>query len=388
MSENNGVFPESFPEIKKLGFGLMRLPGTRADEGGKADIDEVIRMVDAFMDAGFSYFDTAYVYDGGDSEKVAKEVLVDRYPRQKFQLASKLNAMMAPGKDEALAQFDISLERTGAGFFDFYLVHNVTRITDAKNEEYGVWDFVAQKKEEGLIRNLGFSFHDKADFLDEMLEKHADVDFVQLQINWADWDNVVVESRKCYEVARKHGKPIMVMEPIKGGSLIALPEDVTQPLYDLDPEQSLPSWALRFAASLPGVYVVLSGMHSLLQMQDNIEILDSFAELTKDEGQALLEAGDLLAAKGVIPCTDCRYCMEGCPQGIKIPAILNVLNGLMRFNDIDRAQKDYNFDVGVRNPDAARASTCIACGACEDVCPQHIDIIDQLKHAAEMFDEQ
>lgn len=376
-----GEFPTTFPEVKKLGFGLMRLPGTRPDEGGQADLEEVKRMVDAFMEAGFTYFDTAFVYDGGGSEEAAKAALVERYPRESFQLATKLFAMMAGSEEAAKAEFQTSLDRTGAGYFDFYLVHNVTRATDAFNQEYGIWDFVKQKRDEGLIKHLGFSFHDKADFLEEVIAAHPEAEFVQLQINWADWEDVVVQARQNYEVARAHNLPVIVMEPVKGGSLFELPDDVAAPLRAVAPDRSFPDWALRFAASLPGVYTVLSGMHSFAQMEENIATLEQPVTLKEEELAALAQARDILAAKGTIPCTDCKYCMEGCPQEISIPGIMDVLNGYKRFNDLEKAKGNYAWGAS-EHP----ASSCIQCGACESVCPQHIEIIANLEQAAELFE--
>lgn len=277
--------------------------------------------------------------------------------------------------------FETSLVESGAGYFDFYLLHNLGESRSALFEDYGLWDFAREQKDAGLIRNLGFSFHDKADEFERILEAHPDVDFVQLQINYADWDSESIESRKCYEIARSRGLPVVVMEPIKGGSLVKLPESVAAILNEADPSASLASWALRFAASLPGIVTVLSGMSTLDQVKQNVEIMKDFAPLDEGERAAVDRAREALAKLPVIPCTDCRYCLKGCPEGVRIPVALASLNILIAFADEYRAQENYDW-----NAEGGEASKCIGCGACEDVCPQHIAIIDELKKAAEAFE--
>ena len=260
-------------EIRKLGFGLMRLPMI----GDEVDIEQTKQMVDLFLSKGFTYFDTAYGYLGGKSEKAVKTALVDRYPRESFQLATKLPAWAgANTAEEAQNMFYTSLERTGAGYFDFYLLHNLGDSRTKAFDRFGIWDFLAEQKKKGLIKHLGFSFHDKADKLDELLTLHPDMEFVQLQINYADWESASIQSRACYEVARKHGKPVIIMEPVKGGSLASLPAPIEKIFKDADPEASLPSWAIRFAASLDGLVTVLSGMSTLEQMQDNLSFMEQF----------------------------------------------------------------------------------------------------------------
>ena len=251
-----------YESIPKLGFGLMRLPMI----GEEVDIEQVKQMVDMFLEAGFTYFDTAYGYIDGKSEAAIKEALVDRYPREKYQLATKLPAWAGADADEAKAMFDTSLERTGAGYFDFYLLHNLGEHRSKAFDEFGIWDYLAEKKASGLIRNLGFSFHDKAHLLDEILTAHPEMDFVQLQINYADWENPTIESRLCYETARKHGKEVVIMEPVKGGNLAKLPESLEAIFKEINPDASISSWAIRYAASLEGIVTVLSGMSNLEQM--------------------------------------------------------------------------------------------------------------------------
>ena len=373
----------TYAELPKLGFGFMRLPEAEGPDGAKEiDIEQVKGMVDAFMDAGFTYFDTARGYHGGRSEAALKAALVDRYPRESFQIATKLPAWLAKNADHARAMFDKSLRETGAGYFDFYLLHNLGGELTAPFEEYGLWEFAAQKKAEGLIRNFGFSFHDKADALEELLVAHPEVDFVQLQINYADWESETVESRKCYEVARAHGLPVVVMEPVKGGSLVKLPDAAADVLRAADPDAPLASWALRFAASLPGVLTVLSGMSTAEQVRENVRIMgEGFKPLAPGELDTLARVRAALDGIPTVPCTDCRYCLKNCPQGVRIPVALESLNILALYRDEHRAQENYDW-----NAEGGEASKCIACGACEDVCPQHIQIVKELARAAELFE--
>lgn len=375
-SIENVVSEKNFAQ---LGFGLMRLP--QLEEGGN-DIEATKKLVDAFMDAGFTYFDTAPTYHGGTSEIAAKEALVERYPRESFQLATKMPAWAAKSLEEAQAFFNRSLERTGAGYFDYYLLHQLTDEFAPLFEDYDLWNFAQKKKEEGLIKHLGFSFHDSAEVLERLLEEHPNMDFVQLQINYADWENDIIESRKCYEVARAHGLPVVVMEPVKGGSLVQLPPQVEEILREQDPEASMASWALRFCASLPGVIAVLSGMTTMDQMQDNLRTMKAARPLTGQESAAIERARTTLAAIPTVPCTDCRYCMKDCPQGIHIPIIMDSLDIMAKFGDMHRAKENYVWNAN------NEASKCIECGTCESLCPQHIDIINQLKRAVELFESQ
>ena len=366
-------------DMKKLGFGLMRLP--KID--GEYDVKQIEDMVDLFLERGFTYFDTAWGYDNGKSECVTKQVLVDRHPRESFQLATKLPAWLASSEDEAKAMFDTSLERTGAGYFDYYLLHNLGDNRTATFDDFHIWDFLASKKEEGLIKHLGFSMHDRADKLDEILTAHPEMDFVQLQINYADWESPTVEARKCYEVARKHHKPIIIMEPVKGGSLAKLPDHIEPIFKGVDADATIASWALRYAASLPGVMMVLSGMSSLEQMQDNVETMDDFNPLNEIDHIYVDQVREALDAMPQVPCTDCRYCVKGCPQGVAIPGIFKAMNNEFIYGNTAGAKGNYGFAT----MGGGLASKCIDCGACEEVCPQHIKIVDELKKAVEMFEK-
>lgn len=375
----------AFDEVRgKLGFGLMRLPKMEDATGERIDVEQVERMVDAFLDAGLTYFDTAYVYHDGQSERVAREALVERHPREAFTLATKLPAWKLEKPEDMQRIFDEQLERTGAGFFDYYLLHNVADEHIDIYERMGAWEWAQRLRDEGLIRHLGFSFHDTADVLDRLLTEHPEVEFVQLQINYLDWGHDVVQSGACYEVAERHGVPVVVMEPVKGGTLAKLPEDVAAPLTALDASASQASWALRFAASLSQVKMVLSGMSTEAQMADNLATLapSAFKPLTQEERDALHEVVSRYTSVETVGCTACRYCTPGCPQGIDIPAIISCVNNRRRYRD-SRSEMAYQRAL---TAGSARASACVQCGQCESACPQHLPIIEVLKEAAEAFD--
>lgn len=378
LEKGDAVMYEKITDIKKLGFGLMRLPM----KDGEVDLEQTKAMVDLFMAKGFTYFDTAWGYLDGKSEEAVKPVLVDRYSRESFQLATKLPAWAASSEEEAKAMFDTSLQRTGAGYFDFFLLHNLGDNRTASFDAFHIWDFLAEKKREGLIRNLGFSMHDRAEKLEEILIAHPEMDFVQLQINYADWESPRVEARKCYETARKYNKPVIIMEPVKGGSLATLPEPAASVFREADPEASLSSWAIRYAASLDGVLTVLSGMSDLSQMEDNLATMEHFQPLTKAELAVIDRAREALRARPNVPCTTCRYCEKGCPQGVAISGIFRAVNNLMVYGNREGAEDNYAWET--RNGGAA--SKCIGCGACEAVCPQHIEIIEELAKAKELFE--
>ena len=361
--------------IARLGFGLMRLPKLG---NGETDLEQVSRMVDLFLDGGCTYFDTAYVYDGGKSEEAARDALVRRHPRDRFLLATKVNAHTAQSKEDAERQLYTSLERTQAGYFDFYLLHAIGAGNLQKYNEYDLWNFVKARQQEGLIRHWGFSFHDSADLLDRVLSEHPDVEFVQLQLNYADWEDDRVQSRRCYEVAQAHGKPVVVMEPVKGGTLASPPQRVRDVLTAAEPDASPASWALRFAASQPGVLTVLSGMSDIAQMQDNLNTIRGFAGLSAAQRETIEQARKALLSVSGIPCTGCRYCVDGCPMNIPIPGIFSAMNKQLIFEDAASAKESYHF----RTENKGKASDCIACGQCEGACPQQLPVIQLLKDCA------
>jgi predicted aldo/keto reductase-like oxidoreductase len=363
-------------EIKKLGFGLMRLPMLGGMDGD-IDLEQMKQMVDLFMSKGFTYFDTAYGYNNGKSEAAAKAAIVDRYPRDSFQLATKLPAWAGPTTaDEAKQMFWTSLERTGAGYFDFYLLHNLGGSRTSKFDEFGIWDFALEMKAKGLIKHVGFSMHDTAEALDKVLTAHPEMEFVQLQINYADWESDSVQSRKCYEVACRHNKPVIIMEPVKGGALSNLPEGPAKILRDANPALSQASWAIRFAASLDNVITVLSGMSNLEQMQDNLSYMENFTPLTAAERDIVEKARLALEAIPRIPCTACAYCVKDCPMGIHIPQYFDAMNRYLVYEDLGAAKFGYALE---QKFGSEKGSSCVACGACEAVCPQKIKVIDELK---------
>lgn len=366
-------FEEATP---KLGFGLMRLPKTK---DGKIDLEQTKQMVDRFMEAGLTYFDTAYVYDDGDSERAAKAALVDRYPRESFTLATKLCAWMgAHDEKSAKQQFYTSLERTGAGYFDYYLLHALQAGNYKTYDKYHIWDFVKEQKEKGLIKHWGFSFHATPDILDRLLTDHPDAEFVQLQLNYADWENPDVTARENYEVARKHGKSIVVMEPVKGGAL-ANPHTKVQEIFrQADPKASFASWAIRYAASLDGIITVLSGMSNLEQMEDNLSYMKDFRPLNAHEQQAIRKAQEAINGVKSIPCTACHYCTGGCPKQIPIPEIFAARNRQLVWGQLQEGQAAYDQLAAKGNV----ASDCIGCGQCERACPQQIKVIQRLKECA------
>lgn len=364
--------------IKKLGFGLMRLP--KASEA--IDVEQTKQMVDLFMDAGFTYFDTAWAYAG--SEDAIREALVERYPRESFQLATKAAPWIdCESREDAVAQLETSLKQTGAGYFDFYLLHNLGEFRTHFFDQWGMWDWIAEKKAEGVIRHAGFSFHSTPEELDELLSAHPEMEFVQLQINYADWDNPAVQSRRCYEVARKHHKPVIIMEPVKGGMLATPPEQVASVLKAAEPNSSVASWAIRFAASLPGVITVLSGMSDVAQMQDNLSYMRTFETLTDAQRATIERAQHELAKIPLIPCTRCNYCAKVCPNEIGISGTFTAMNMHTLYGDLETAKKEraWQVDRHGKRP----ADDCIKCGRCEQACPQHIKIRDELARSIELF---
>ena len=367
---------------KKLGFGLMRLPLTDPNDQRSIDIDLTCQMVDTFIERGFTYFDTAWMYCGHASEDATKKVLVDRYPRDKFTLATKLHAAYLKCEDDRDRIFGEQLRKTGVAYFDYYLLHDLRVSHYQIYKDLHCFEWLREKKAKGLVKHMGFSFHDTAEVLDQILTEQPDMEFVQLQINYLDWESESVQSRKCYEVARKHNIPIIVMEPVKGGTLANVPPAVKGLFKSNDPTMSVPSWAIRFVAGLPGIMMVLSGMSNMEQLLDNTSYMQEFEPLTFDEEKLVHRAAELIRSEIAIPCTGCAYCVDGCPQNIAIPQYFALYNSAKVATDDASIGKQY-----AKLTEAfGRASECIGCAQCEGVCPQQLPIVEHLQKVAEQFE--
>ena len=367
-------------EMPKLGFGLMRLP--KQDE--TIDIAHVCRMVDAYMAAGLNYFDTAYVYHGGKSEVAAGEALVKRYPRDSFYLATKLPAWEMHSADDRDRIFKEQLARAGVDYYDFYLLHSIEEGNIETYERYDCFNWGIQKKAVGKIRHFGFSVHGSPELLERVLDEHPETEFVQIQLNYADWENPVVQSGRLYDILHQRDIPMIIMEPVKGGTLASLRPDLEEKYKALRPDSSIASWAFRFVASLPGVMTILSGMSSEEQMADNLQTFANFEPLTEQERATVDEVRRIMLDVPQIGCTACRYCTDGCPMGISIPDVFRSVNTMKLYNETFRPKGFYNGLVNAGK--TARASECIACGQCEGVCPQHLPIISLLQEASGLLD--
>ncbi len=368
-------------KTKKLGFGLMRLPQAEGKEH-TIDIEQTKQMVDMFMEAGFTYFDTAWAYAG--SEDAMRQALVERYPRESYTIATKNAAWIGcKTREDAIHQFETSLKQTGAGYFDYYLLHNLGQNRTKVFEDFDLWNFVLEKKAEGKIKHIGFSFHSTPEELEGILKAHPEAEFVQLQINYADWESKDVQSRAVYEMARKYDKPVVIMEPVKGGLLAEPPKDAAAILKEADPDASYASWAIRFAASLEGVITVLSGMSNVQQMEDNLSFMKDFKKLNDAEQAVMKRAREAIEAIPIIPCTSCNYCAKVCPNDIGISGTFSAMNMLTLYQNEQRALNHEKFNVTGQGK--KRAAECVKCGKCEEACPQHIAIRDRLEEAVKAF---
>ncbi|MBP8968362.1 MAG: aldo/keto reductase [Lachnospiraceae bacterium] len=367
-------------KMPKLGFGLMRLP----EKDGVIDHEHVCKMVDKYMEARMNYFDTAYVYHGGRSEVAAREALVKRYPREDFMVATKLPAWEVKKEEDIERIFNEQLERLGVDYIDFYLLHS---IEEGNNYDvyvkYDCFNWGLKKKAEGKIRHFGFSFHGSPELLAEILDKHPEVEFVQIQLNYLDRTNPVVRSQELYDILHERNIPIIVMEPVRGGALAAMAPEIEEIFKNKRPESSVASWALRFVGSLPGVMTILSGMSNEEQMSDNIGTFSNFEPLSDEEFALVNKVTNEILKVPQIGCTACKYCCDGCPMKISIPDVFRTINTLRRYPDDWRSK---NFYSGLIQR-SGKASDCIGCGQCERVCPQHLPIIELMKEASEILEK-
>ncbi len=374
---------------KKLGFGMMRLPITDKNNKGSIDVERTAGMVDMFMAAGFTYFDSAYMYHEFQSETVTGKTVVSRYPRDRFTVATKMPMGMFKTKEEQENIFNEQLKKCGVDYFDFYLIHNLNSSCIGTARELDTVGFLQKMKEEGKIRKLGFSCHDTGDFVDRTFNEFPQLEFVQLQINYLDWENEGIQSRKCYEAAVKHGKPVIVMEPVKGGTLANIPSEAEAALRKIHPDWSPASWAIRFAAGLPGVYMVLSGMSTEEQLADNIRTMQNFTPLDEKELAALETVRGIINGSIAIPCTGCRYCVEAdrCPMNLNIPSYFALYNQeKLDTNPSWSSEKEMYANLLAEG--YGKMEDCLHCGNCESYCPQHLPIRALLEKASDFFDAE
>jgi len=370
--------------MKKLAFGLMRLPLLEENDATSIDIVRVKDMVDCFMEQGFVYFDTAAPYHNKHREITLREAVVKRYPRESYIVADKLSFGMIDKAEDMQSFFEGQLERTGLDYIDIYLLHALGKESYAKAQSFKAFEFAAQKKAEGKVKHVGFSFHDSAEVLEQILTEHPEVEYVQLQINYLDWEDENVQSRKCYEVAVKHGKKVLVMEPVKGGALAKVSPKVEELLNGYNSSATPASWAVRFCASLEHVEMVLSGMSNEEQIADNTSYMKEFKPLNSDEISILEQAAEVIRNDIAVPCTGCAYCVEDCPMNIAIPEYFQIYNMVKRFQGTGLAWQKQKYANKAK--ERGKASECMECGLCEGHCPQHLSIRALLKDVAETLE--
>lgn len=371
---------KTFPEVKKmLGFGCMRLPM----DGDKIYIEQFKKMVDVFMANGFNYFDTAHIYHDGESEKAIREAVSSRYPRESFILTDKLTTNCFNKQEDIRPLFKQQLKDSGVDYFDFYLMHSQDAAIYEKFRRCNAYETALEMQKEGKFRHFGISFHDKAEVLEQILKDYPQIEAVQIQFNYLDYGDPAVDSKRVYEVCEKYGKAVIVMEPVKGGNLVNLPEKAQGILDSLNSGMSNASYAIRFTASFPNMFMVLSGMSDLAQINDNMSYMKDFKPLDEKEMQAVNDVRKAFSEINLIPCTACHYCTSGCPMNISIPELFSCYNHKVNFHDWNQG---YYYAQITR--DGGKPSECIECGQCEGICPQHLEIIRLLKDVSGEFEKK
>ncbi|WP_292474124.1 aldo/keto reductase [Methanosphaera sp.] len=372
--------------MKKMGFGMMRLPLTDKNDLKSVDQNQINEMVDKYMQAGFNYFDTAYPYHDGASEVALRKAVVERYPRDSFVIADKLPLFLITENEQLEPIFQEQLERCGVEYFDYYLLHNVSAFSEAGFVGVNSFEFALEKKKEGKIKHLGFSTHANAEYIENIIKEHPELEFIQLQINYLDWENDAIESKKCYEVARKYNLPILIMEPLKGGFLVNIPEEAEKLIKEYNDEEPV-TWALKYVSSLDGVFMVLNGVSNIEQMEQNIQIMDNLEEITDEEIEIISKVVGIINSQITVPCTKCNYCLSSCPKNINIPKLFDWYNNEKienneEFTAVGNAYRNYS-----KIENNSIASDCIACGLCVKECPQHIDIPEVMKDVKKTFEK-